>query len=143
MRIALSLALALAAAGCAQLPPGPQDARAKRFEPLPDKAVIYIVREIPELNGLHATLVLDDRVAVPTYTGTFYRWETAPGRRRIAGFAADGAAITIHAEPGKLYFVQQIMLPGASSAQSLLQLVDERYGRALVLRGAGEILATP
>jgi hypothetical protein len=31
--------------GCAaQLPPMPEDATAKRFEPLPDKGVIYLVR---------------------------------------------------------------------------------------------------
>ena len=30
--------------GCVQLPPSPQDIEAKRFTPVADKAVIYIVR---------------------------------------------------------------------------------------------------
>lgn len=119
-------------AGCAQLPPSPQDAQAKRFETVPGKSVIYIVRPAPEINRLAATLSLDDRESVTTFAGTFYRWEVAPGTHRIAGFAGDGARLTFNTEAGKLYFVQHTLVPGATSAMSFLQLVRDDYGRQLV-----------
>jgi hypothetical protein len=40
----LLIALLLLAGCVAPLPPMPEDAVAKRFEPLPDKAVIYLAR---------------------------------------------------------------------------------------------------
>lgn len=45
-----ALPVAILIAGCAQLPPTPQDIQAKKFEGVPDKAVIYRVRDIPDFN---------------------------------------------------------------------------------------------
>ena len=121
-------------AGCAQLPPTPQDIRAKKFEILPDKAAIYIVRSDPDFNRVQATIVLDDAAMITTYAGTYYRWEVAPGRHRIAGFASDSSFITLDTAPGRIYFVRQRLSPWSFSPLSLFNVVGEQEGRAEVMR---------
>jgi hypothetical protein len=121
-------------AGCAPLPPTPQDIQAKKFEILADKAAIYIVRSDPDFNRVQATLVLDDAARITTYAGTYYRWEVAPGPHRIAGFASDSSFITLNAAPGKIYFVRQRLAPWSISPLSLLNVVGEQEGRTEVMR---------
>ena len=105
------LLVALALAGCTQLPPSPHEIQAKRFEPAASgMSVIYIMRDYPD-NDLAATIVLDGAASITTYPGTFYRWEVPPGRHRITGMAADPGAITLQTEPGRIYFVQQGVEP--------------------------------
>ncbi len=131
---ALLIAAALALAGCAQLPPSPQEIQAKQFRNLPDKSVIYVVRSHPDLRDLPAPLVLDDSGGVTTYPGTFFRWEVDPGKHRIAGLAGDSGQITLNTAPGRVYYVRQ-MVTGWRSASSSLQLVNEQHGRAVAMRG--------
>ena len=122
-------------AGCAPLPPSPQDIQAKRFEPVPGKAVIYVVRPYPDLSREVATLMLDDRMMGSTYPGTYFRWVVEPGRHQIRGYAGDNGSITLEAEPNRMYFIEQsvsILLHGF--AQSFFQPVPDNYGRAAVLR---------
>lgn len=54
-----ALPVAVLVAGCAQLPPSWQDVEAKRFESVPGKAVIYIVRDFPDFSDRPATIWLD------------------------------------------------------------------------------------
>jgi hypothetical protein len=128
-----ALVLAVMAAGCAQLPPSPQDIQAKRFETVPDKAVIYLVRDRLDAIRLTGVVVLDNAATIATYEGTYYRWEVAPGTHRIAGFAGDSGLITVNVEAGKLYFVQQWVW-GWRSPISLFRPVSEQHGRAVVMR---------
>jgi hypothetical protein len=128
------LAGLLSFAGCAQLPPTPADLQAKKFEALPDRAVVYIVRNDPDFSRDGATLLLDETQTITTYPGTYYRWEVAPGRHRIAGFAADAGFTTIQVEAGKLYFVQQSFVPGPFTPRSHFSVVPPERGRAMVMR---------
>ena len=127
-------------AGCVQLPPTPQDIQAKKFESVADKAVIYLVRDHPDFNDAPATVSLDHLGMVTTYPGTYYRWEVAPGARRIAGYAADSGSITLQTEPGKVYFVQQRVTPATlfpsrqAQPQSHFYPIPEGNGRAVVMR---------
>jgi hypothetical protein len=101
------LMLVLVLAGCAPLPPSPQDLEAKRFEQVPGKAVIYVVRDYPDVSREAATLMLDDNMMGSTYPGTYFRWVVEPGRHRIRGFAGDAGSITIDVAPDRMYFIQQ------------------------------------
>jgi len=129
------LIVLFALAGCVQLPPTPQDIQAKKFEPVPDKAVIYIVRP-----GIDAPVIgsvsLDAPGAgmVTTQPRTYYRWEVAPGRYRIAAMFASTAAVTLQTEPGKIYFVQQTVTGSRREGTKMqfLEIVDDRTGRRLV-----------
>jgi len=130
-----ALLLSIFLAGCVQLPPTPQDIQAKKFQSLPDKAVIYLVRDDPDFNRLPATVWLDESGMITTYPGTYYRWEVAPGQHRISGTGVDNASITLQVEAGKIYFVQQRLQPWISYARSYFQPVAEPQGRAVVMRG--------
>ena len=130
-----TLALTALLAGCVQLPPSAQDIQAKRFESVPGKAVVYIVRDNMGIN-LADTLWLGDTEMVTTYTGTYYRWEVTPGTRRISGFGASVASLTLNAEAGKIYFVRHIVSGTLRSGVQLsgLERLDEQAGRASVAR---------
>jgi hypothetical protein len=129
------LLIALFVGGChTPLPPSPHEIQAKRFEPVADKSVIYVVRDFPDAN-LPATIALGESATITTYPGTFYRWEVAPGRHRISGFAADTGSITLQTQPGQVYYVQQTLNPFYSYASSSFRPVGENQGRAVVTRG--------
>jgi hypothetical protein len=125
--------IAMLLAGCVQLPPSPEDVQAKRFEAVPDKSVIYLVRNNPDFNWRPGVLMFDRSATISTNPGTYFRWEIAPGQHSIGGFAGDSGLIVLQTEPGKLYFVQQTVM-GARSPLSVLQLITERDGRAIVAR---------
>jgi hypothetical protein len=135
IRRLLLFAAVLWFAGCAQRPPSPADIQAKRFEAVPDRAVIYIVRSDPDFSRDPATLLLDDTHMIATYPGTYYRWEAAPGAHHIAGYAADAGSTTLNVEAGKIYYVQQSFVPGPFTPRSWFNLLTPEAGRSLVMRG--------
>lgn len=117
---------------CAQIPATPQDIQAKKFEPVADKAVIYIVR--PRVDGNVQGAVSFPGGMISTHQGTYYRLEAAPGTHRIEAAGASTAAVTLQAEAGKVYFVEHTVF-GALRAGLLsasLRHIDEGRGRKLV-----------
>ena len=122
-------------AGCTQLPPSPQETQAKKFETVPGKAVIYIVRGYPDFYDGHGSLALDDSIMVTMFAGNFYRWEVDPGTHLIAGTAQDVSRVTLNAEAGKIYFVQHRVTGFRGSTWGgYLEILPERDGRMLVSR---------
>jgi hypothetical protein len=132
-----ALTAVLLLAGCGQLPPTPQDIQAKRFEAVPGKAVIYIVRDNVGAHLDHS-LWLDDADMITTHTGTYYRWEVAPGTHRIRGGGEATSLVTLNTEPGKIYFVRHIVLGVEWNAPYLtgLERVDDETGRARVAQAS-------
>jgi hypothetical protein len=129
------LLVAFALAGCAPLPPSPADIEAKRFEYVPGKAVIYVVRSDPDISREVATLMLDDNMMGSTYPGTFFRWVVEPGRHQIRGYAGDAGSFTLDTGPDRMYFIQQsVSRMFHGFAQSFFRPLPEPHGRALVLR---------
>lgn len=126
---------ALLVAGCAQLPPTPEDIQAKKFETVPGKAVIYVVRNNPDLGPWQGTLFVGDNATVTTYPGTYFRWEVPPGTHRITGMGYDTSQVDVQAEAGKIYFVQHSVTGFRSPTSGFLSRLSEREGRAMVLRG--------
>jgi hypothetical protein len=129
-----ALLSAILLAGCAQLPPTPQDLQAKKFEAAPGKAAVYLVRDHPDFSDAAATVYLGDAVMVTTYAGTYYRWEAEPGTHRVTGFGADVGAIVLQLEAGRIYYLQQRVSMFFRFPQSYFQLVPEPQGRAAVMR---------
>jgi len=125
--------LAMMLAGCVQIPPTPQDIQAKRFDVVPDKAVIYIVR--PSIDSLNSGMIsIGDSGTIATQQGTYYRWEVAPGMHRIQASGPYTAAVTVRAEAGKIYFVQHTVHGDVRRGVTgmALQQVGEAYGRRMV-----------
>lgn len=129
------LLIAMLLAGCAQLPPSPQDIQAKTFERVPDKAVIYVVRT-PMDSSEASGLALDDSGPITTLPGTYYRWEVTPGLHRVAGFAGANESVALTTEAGKIYFLQHTVRGTVRSGpqSTSLRQINERDGRALVMR---------
>ncbi len=133
MRRILPTALVLLA-GCAQLPPSPEDIQARKMENLPGMSVIYIVRA-PMDSHEASGLALDDHAQITTLRGTYYRWEVAPGTHRVAGYAAANESVTLTTAPGKIYFLEHTVTgtrrDGPQSTS--LREIGEPEGRALVM----------
>jgi hypothetical protein len=122
-------------AGCiTPLPPTPQDLQAKKFETVPGKSIIYVVRLDPDFSDAPATITLDDVATVTTYPGTYYRWEAEPGQRLIQGFAGHMGRISFPTKAGQLYFVQQRVSSFMRFEESVFALIPEPHGRAAVRR---------
>ncbi len=131
----LLTALLLLLAGCAQLPPTPEDIQAKKFVTLPDASVIYVVRSAMDSHEASG-LVLDDQAQITTLRGTYYRWEVAPGVHRVAGYAAANESVTLTTAPGKIYFLEHTVNGTRRSGpqSTWLREIGEQDGRALVMR---------
>ncbi len=135
MRRQILILIALALAGCTQLPPTPQDVQAKKFEAVSDKAVIYVVRDVADFSDLQSEITLGDKLSLKTYKGTYYRWVVPPGKHTISGYGQDIGTISVNAERDRIYYVAQSVtgrFGGPPSSQ--FYLLDEQKGRAAVLR---------
>lgn len=140
--IRLLIPVLLLLAGCvAPLPPMPEDSVAKRFEPVPGKAVIYLARHALEPAYI-APVMLDDQMIGSTYRGSYIRIEVPAGKHHLAGIAGDSGEITLNTEPGKIYFVQHNAHGYRSFVSSTYHLVDASYGRSLVMGGEISALVT-
>ncbi|MGZ8229284.1 MAG: hypothetical protein ACXW2A_05985 [Burkholderiales bacterium] len=125
---------ALLLAGCAQLPPSPEDLQGKKFESLPDKSVIYVVR-MPMDSNEGRSLMLNAGSLITTYRGTYYRWEVAPGTHRVAGFPGGSESVTLTTAPGRIYFLEHTVVgdPDDGGVQvTNLRQVNDQAGRRLV-----------
>lgn len=124
--------LSFLVSACVQLPPAPQDIEAKKFQPLADKAVIYIVRPAVDSNVQGPVSIPGGMIS--TYQGTYHRLEVAPGAQRIEGAGASTAAVTINAEAGRIYFVEHTVL--GTTREGLLSMwlrqIDAARGRRMV-----------
>jgi len=131
--LSIALAMALTLSGCQQLPPSPEDLQAKKFEAVPDKAVIYLVRDAMDLSDVQSQIRVGDKLLLKTYPGTYYRWEVPAGMHTITGYGGDIGTITVQVERGRIYFVQQRVV-GMRVPSSRFELVSEPQGRAAVMR---------
>ncbi len=123
----LFLALCILVAGCADAalvyklanPPTvpladtSADAEAKRFNPLPDKATIYVIREdIFAGQAILLDIVIDGKPLGKLARGTYFTASVPPGRRAVsftgeAPFAGEEISGTenLDVEAGHLYFL--------------------------------------
>ena len=118
---------------CAPLPPTMADIEAKKFQPLSDKAVIYIVRPVVDIS-MAGPLSLSGVGPMSTFQGTYYRWEVEPGKRRIETAGASVSSVTINAQPGQMYFVQHTVVGSRRGgiASAWVQRIDADTGRRMV-----------
>lgn len=132
---ALSAAAVLSILGCAQTPSSPEEIADKRIEPVPGKAVVYVVQN--PLGDYSAGLAFDDGTQITTWPGTFYRWVTTPGTRTIRSSQGNlNASIKLQTEAGKIYFVQHYVSGiRGSTTDARLETVSDKTGRQLVASG--------
>lgn len=133
MRHIIGILIVIFAVGCTQLPPKPQDIQAKKFEAVPGKAVIYIVRPLMD-SPYSAVIFVGNRGMIGTHAGTYLRWEAEPGLQRIEGAGLSTASVTIPAEAGKVYFVEQTVFGNKRDGSNImsLRLIDDTRGKSMV-----------
>jgi hypothetical protein len=123
--------LAALAAGCAKgnlATPG-QDAQARLLEPVPGKAVIYLLRDFGAIYATDVKVGLDGQLIGSTTRNTFYRWEVPPGLHTIVSFTKPPAVLTLKTEPGGVYYVWQDINVGQLREPSRLEVVDATTAR--------------
>jgi len=122
-------------AGCArfQVPASPQQIADQKFEPVPGKAVVYVVQD--RIGTYNAGVRFDDGTVINTGPGTFYRWVTTPGTHKIVSAEANlSAHVTLNVEAGKIYFVQHTVRGiRGSTTDAFLQRVSTSSGESMVL----------
>lgn len=125
----------LVLAGCAQIPPSPQEIADRKMEPVPGKAVVYVVQN--PFGVYAAGLTFDDGTQITTYPRTFYRWVTTPGTHTIR--SAEGnlnASIRLQVEAGEIYFVEHLVTGiRGSTTDAWLRKIDDSAGRRMVTTG--------
>ena len=127
------LAVTLLMSACALPPPTPRDVEPWKFEPVADKAVIYVVRGLMDAR-VAAALSIGNTGMISTHAGTYFRWEVTPGMQRIETFGASLSVVNLDAKAGQIYFVEHVVSgnPRVGPATALLRRVDETRGRRLV-----------
>jgi hypothetical protein len=132
-KVAILCLLTLGVAGCITREPSPREIESKRFEPVADKAVVYLYRDRVDFIENTVSFTLDLQHQGASYRGTYFRFELAPGRHRLAGFAGDIGQLEFTAEAGKLYFIRHSVTRLRGIDLSFFQMVPPEYGRAAVL----------
>jgi hypothetical protein len=122
--------LVLMAAACVTpLPPSPQEVAAKRFEPVPGKAVVYVFRDLVNFGGVQAPVALDGNQIGTTYGGTFLYVVVDPGTRRLTGMFGDAGSMQFSVQAGELYFIQQNVTVNFGMVNSFFGAVSAAEGR--------------
>ena len=133
-RLFTVLVLACGIAACVTREPSPQETASKRFETVAGKSAVYLFRDRSDLSDSAISFTIDGAHAGTTYRGTYYRFELAPGRHRLAGFAADVGTLEFAVEAGGLYFIRHTAIRLRGLEHSVFQMMPADYGRAAVLR---------
>jgi hypothetical protein len=119
---------------CASIPLSSpsEDAEAKRFEATAGTSKIYIYRKKAfSGSAIKLPLSLDSVEKGPLASGTFFLWNVAPGKHEIFCSGTTDSSLTIDTQPGKLYFVQQILTEQqVSTPGCLLRQMDEQKAKA-------------
>lgn len=121
--------------GCASVPMASmdQDAQAKSFTSLPDKASLYIFRDETMGAAVPLTVSVNSKTLGQTASKTYFQLNVAPGKYTISSLAEDVSTINLDLSAGSTCFVWQEIKMGMFSARSKLQQVDETRGKAGIL----------
>ena len=121
--------------GCASAPMAPSnlDQKAKSFDSVSDKAVLYIYRN--ETFGAAATMDINinSKRVGQTAPKTYFKFDLTPGKYIIQSDSENTSILELEISAGKSYFVWQEVKMGVLYARSKLHLMSEAEGKAGVL----------
>ena len=135
----LLLLLVLALPGlfqCASVSKAPseQAEAAKSFEPVEDKATVFLYRPGRAVGAASATQIkVNSLDAGGTGPGSFFRWEMKPGKYTfLASTSESSATVALDVEAGQFYFIELITKIGLSDGRVKMKQVDESKGKSAV-----------
>jgi hypothetical protein len=108
------------------------DADARLYRAVPDKAVVYLIRDWGYLFAAEVKVTVDGKEIGETYPGSYFRWELPPGRHVIASLTDPPATLSITTAPGGIYYVWQDIHVGFLRPHTALRLVDQTTTRAVL-----------
>ena len=116
------------------------DMEAKKFLPVPDKAVLYIYRNQFIGSAWQIPITVNGELIGNTGGFTFFRKTLPPGEHVVESWAENPTQITLYLEAGKIYYVRHKTRSGMTKIRAGLHLVDEATRRegvkqAKLLRG--------
>lgn len=125
--------------GCASVPmESPEKSeQAKRFvSPSTGNAALYIYRSGSFGGALKKDVWVDGKCIGETAPNTFFREEVTGGSEHRVSTESEFSPndLTINAEAGKTYFVQQYIKIGLVVGGANLRLVDEDKGKSEVMK---------
>ena len=130
-----ALMLALLSGGCSTTPQASpaSDADAKRFEPVPRAAIVYLYR--PDIRGGVATVWVDNRLVGQTVAATYFRVPVRPGRNIISAAGHDPGRIEINTSEEGVYFVEmQVQGDSESDSTTIFRSVPAQAGQQAIAR---------
>lgn len=111
-----------------------QDAKAKQFQVIPDKALLYIIRTKGSAWGITNSIVVDKLVVGTLKDGSYAVAELSPGKHIVSvlgNFEGD-CVLKIDTEKGKIYFVKTDIGMGWARPRMYIELVGEQEGKTMV-----------
>jgi hypothetical protein len=137
-----SLAFVLLMVGCAAPMKAPveNDASAKVFKPLNDKASLFIFRNENYGGAVGMPIKINGLDIGETGAKTFFRLNLASGMYVITSEAENTSELPLNLIEGRNYFVWQEARMGIWKARTALRSVDEKTGMNGVLES---VLLTP
>lgn len=106
-----------------------EDSEAKKFSPVPDKAVLYIYRNQFRGSAWQIPITLNGKLIGSTGGYTFFQKILSPGPYVVESWAENIAHIELNLEAGKIYYLRHKTRTGTSKIRAELDLVDEIAGR--------------
>lgn len=131
MKLPLLSIAALLLTGCALGPQAPveADAKARLFQPVPDKAVVYLLRDHGDIFVQEVTVSVDGKDMGSTWPGSYFRWELEPGTHVLVSQTAPPAVLKLRTDPGGVYYVWQDINVGFLRKHTALRVVDATTAR--------------
>jgi hypothetical protein len=133
--IAIALFGCLAIIGCTQVPLAPAhfDTAAKSFEPVSDKAVIYVFRNTSFGGAIIGDVTVNERHIGALMAYSYARIEVPSGKCHVYSKLAGSCTVTLDVENGEIYYIRQSPQMGFWAAGCTLDVVSEADGQDGVL----------
>lgn len=127
----------LTLASCASIPKASieETDKAKQFQPIADKSVVYVYRN-EMLGGAVRMDVVFDNIFLGDMRGeSFMRVVAKPGNHIISSRAENTSQINVKTEKGKIYYVWLEAKMGLMYAGSALHQIDDAESAQKAIRG--------
>lgn len=125
------LVLSLFIFGCSSIPTADTslDRKAKMFEPIKDKSLIYVYRNEFMGSAVRMDVLLDNQLLGETRSGHYLYIVAEPGDHAVTSRAENSDTVQLRTEKNKIYFVWQEAKMGIIYAGTKLNIVGEDTGR--------------
>jgi hypothetical protein len=127
--------IAVALVGCTALPTmdEAENSSGKRFEPVPDRGVLYIYRESPFGLAVVLPTSLDSRLLGSLGSDTYFRMEVEPGRHEVTCQGENTGAAAIDVAANQVAFVEVAIQFGFIRPRCRVFVPSDQVGRKSVM----------